>query len=147
MDKQDFDIFKLENLMCFPLYVCSKEVIRRHKQFLDPLDLTYTQYITLIVLHERGCTSVKDLGACLYLDSGTLTPVLKKLENKGYITRCRCSSDERCVQVCLTPLGEEIHRTASAVPQHMRACLNLSPEDAKQLRQLLCKLVDCLSNE
>lgn len=147
MKKQDSDLFKLENLMCFPLYVCSKEVIRRHKQFLDPLDLTYTQYITLMVLHEKGCLSVKDLGTCLYLDSGTLTPVLKKLESKGYITRCRCSADERCVTVCLTALGEEIHRTASTIPQHMHTCINLGPDSAQQLRDLLFKLLDCLNEQ
>lgn len=147
MAEHEFDMLKLENQMCFPLYACSKEVIRRYKPFLDPLDLTYTQYITLMVLWEKRCISVKDLGACLYLDSGTLTPVLKKLESKGYITRTRCPNDERCVLVKVTPTGESLKQTASTIPESMRACVRLSPDDARQLYGLLCKLLATMEED
>ena len=83
MDESTFDCLKLENQLCFPLYVCSKEIIKRYKPFLDKLDLTYTQYITMMVLWEKKEMNVSELGQCLYLDSGTLTPLLKKLESKG----------------------------------------------------------------
>ena len=89
MDESTFDCLKLENQLCFPLYVCSKEIIKRYKPFLDKLDLTYTQYITMMVLWEKKEMNVSELGQCLYLDSGTLTPLLKKLESKGYIIYMR----------------------------------------------------------
>ena len=85
--KDKYDALKLENQLCFPLYACSKEIVRRYKPYLDEIDLTYTQYIAMMVLWEHGRINVKDMGAFLYLDSGTLTPVLKKLEQKGYLTR------------------------------------------------------------
>ena len=94
--------------MCFPLYACSKEIVRKYKPFLDELDLTYTQYIAMMVLWERRQISVKDMGALLYLDSGTLTPVLKKLEQKGYLVRARDSEDERVLNVTITELGEKL---------------------------------------
>ena len=89
MESGKYDSLKLESQLCFPLYVCSKEIIRRYKPYLDELDLTYTQYITMMVLWDRKKVNVKDLGACLFLDSGTLTPVLKKLDSKGYLIRAR----------------------------------------------------------
>lgn len=90
-----YDCLKLENQLCFPLYACAKEVTRRYKPFLDEIDLTYTQYIAMMVLWERKSVNVKELGECLYLDSGTLTPLLKRLEQKGLITRKRSEADER----------------------------------------------------
>ena len=87
MPNNKYDCLKLENQLCFPLYVCSKEVIRKYKPYLDELDLTYTQYITMMVMWDKKELTVKELGSCLYLDSGTLTPVLKKLEEKNYIVR------------------------------------------------------------
>ena len=98
------DALKLENQLCFPLSACSKEVIKKYKPFLDKLDLTYTQYIAMMVLWEYGEITVKTLGKMLYLDSGTLTPLLKKLESKGYIIRTRNSSDERNLIIRITPL-------------------------------------------
>ena len=103
-----YDALKLENQLCFPLYACSKEIVRKYKPFLDELDLTYTQYIAMMVLWERRQISVKDMGALLYLDSGTLTPVLKKLEQKGYLVRARDSEDERVLNVTITELGEKL---------------------------------------
>ena len=140
----EFDPLKLENQLCFPLYVCSKEIIRRYKPFLDPLDLTYTQYITLIVLWEKRMVSVKELGECLYLDSGTLTPLLKKLEAKGLIERKRCPHDERCVNITLTKQGEDLREKAMAVPGLMSACVALDPAEAMQLHATLHKILGSL---
>lgn len=113
-----YDALKLENQLCFPLYACSKEIVRKYKPFLDELDLTYTQYIAMMVLWEHRQISVKDMGALLYLDSGTLTPVLKKLEQKGYLVRARDSEDERVLNVTITELGEKLKEDAVLVPKN-----------------------------
>ena len=118
-----YDALKLENQLCFPLYACSKEIVRKYKPFLDELDLTYTQYIAMMVLWEHRQISVKDMGALLYLDSGTLTPVLKKLEQKGYLVRARDSEDERVLNVTITELGEKLKEDAVLVPKKM-GCLS-----------------------
>lgn len=144
MEHCEFNSLKLENQLCFPLYACSKELIRRYKPFLDPLDLTYTQYITLMVLWEKKCMNVKCLGDCLYLDSGTMTPVLKKLESKGYITRCRSTEDERSVYVSLTDKGEVLKEEAKHIPGQLHACVKLSAEEAAQLHRLLYKALETL---
>ena len=109
---EDYKALKLENQLCFPLYACAKEVVRRYKPFLDALDLTYTQYITMLVLWEHKCLSAKLLGQHLYLDSGTLTPLLKKLEQKHYLTRHRDPEDERNLLICLTPQGQALREKA-----------------------------------
>lgn len=144
MDSQDFNTLKLENQLCFPLYACSKEIIRRYKPFLDPLDLTYTQYIALMVLWEKKSISVKALGDCLYLDSGTMTPVLKKLECKGYITRTRSTEDERSVVIELTEKGEALRSEAAGVPGQLVACVKLDADEAAQLHRLLYKVLNQL---
>ncbi len=132
-----YDCLKLENQLCFPLYACSKEIVRRYKPFLDELDLTYTQYIAMMVMWERKKTNVKELGECLFLDSGTLTPVLKKLEQKGYLTRNRSSEDERNLVVEITEEGEALKEQAVTIPQRMGKCVNLSQKDAAELYRLL----------
>jgi len=137
----EFDALKLENQLCFPLYAGSKEIIRRYKPFLDPLDLTYTQYLTLLVLWEKSNISVKALGDMLYLDSGTMTPVLKKLEAKGYITRTRSTMDERSVCIGLTPDGEALKEKAADLPQQLNSCIPLKPKEIAQLSGLLSKLL------
>lgn len=96
------EVLKLENQLCFPLYVAAKEVVNQYKPFLDAIDLTYTQYITMMVLWDKQKINVKDLGLCLHLDSGTLTPLLKKLESKGYVRRERSEQDERVVNINIT---------------------------------------------
>lgn len=141
MDTHEFDALKLENQLCFPLYACSKEIIRRYKPFLDPLDLTYTQYIALMVLWEKSNISIKELGEALYLDSGTLSPVLKKLENKGYIVRTRSTEDERSVFVTLTDKGLALRKEAISVPGKMASCVHLEPQEAVQLYGLLAKIL------
>jgi len=141
MEDHDYGTLRLENQLCFPLYACSKEVIRRYKPFLDPLELTYTQYIALMVLWEKEEITVKEMGERLYLDSGTLTPVLKKLENKGYTSRTRSSLDERSVVIALTEAGRELQEKALAVPRQMSACVLLEPQERQELYRLLNKML------
>lgn len=132
-----YDCLKLENQLCFPLYACSREVIRAYKPFLDQLNLTYTQYITMMCLWEKPQMTVKELGTKLFLDSGTLTPVLKKLEQKGFLKRERSTEDERSLIVTLTAAGENLKDEALTVPQNMRACMNLDMKDASELYRIL----------
>lgn len=136
-----YDCLKLENQLCFPLYACAKEVVRKYKPFLDEIDLTYTQYIAMMVMWEKKEINVKDLGSFLYLDSGTLTPVLKKLEEKGYVTRSRSKEDERVLMVGITAKGEELKEKAVDIPKKMGSCINLSVEEAGQLFNLLHKML------
>ena len=141
MSKENYDGLKLENQLCFPLYACSKEIIRAYKPFLDEVDLTYTQYITMMVLWEKNTVNVKTLGECLYLDSGTLTPVLKKLESKGYITRERSSEDERNLVVSITEEGMALRENALSIPDAMGSCVQLTAEEAAVLYKLLYKII------
>ena len=136
-----YDSLKLENQLCFPLYACSKEIVRRYKTYLDKLDLTYTQYIVMMVMWEEKELNVKELGDKLFLDSGTLTPVLKKLEAKGYVTRERAKIDERTLIVTLTDSGKELREMAVDIPVGMRGCLKLSDEEMIQLRTMLGKIL------
>ena len=141
MDKGEYDALKLENQICFPLYACSKEIIRQYTPFLQALDLTYTQYLVMMVLWEKREINVKELGAFLYLDSGTLTPVLKKLEAKGYLCRTRAKEDERNLRVTITEKGELLRKKAVEVPEKMAACVRLEPEEAMQLYRILYKIL------
>ena len=140
--EKNYDSLKLENQLCFPLYACSKEVVKRYKPFLDELDLTYTQYITMMVLWDKKTVNVKALGEDLFLDSGTLTPLLKKLEAKGYIERRRSKDDERNLLVSITEKGEALKDEAIEVPIKMFQCVHLEPDEAKELYRLLHKLLD-----
>ena len=137
-----YDCIKLENQLCFPLYACSKEIVRRYASFLDQLDLTYTQYIAMMVLWEKQQTSVSELGKCLYLDSGTLTPMLKKLEAKGLITRHRSETDERSVVVQVTEQGMALREKAVEIPPQMGSCLKLSPKEAETLYRLCYRILE-----
>ena len=136
-----YDCLKLENQLCFPLYACSKAMIRHYKPFLDKYDLTYTQYITMMVMWEKKKASVKDLGECLYLDSGTLTPVINKLEKKGYISKHRSTEDAREVLVEITDEGKKLKEKIVEVPSKMSGCVNLSEEDAKNLYRILYQIL------
>ena len=142
--QKEYKELRLENQLCFPLYVCAKEVTRRYKPFLDPLGLTYTQYITMMVLWEKKEVRVKDLGEVLYLDSGTLTPLLKRLEQKGLITRSRYQDDERALCVQITDLGETLQEKAKSVPEEMRACLPLSAKEMQVLKKLLDRTLSAI---
>lgn len=137
----NYDALKLENQLCFPLYACAKEVVKRYKPFLDEIDLTYTQYIAMMVLWEQKSVNVKTLGEFLYLDSGTLTPLLKKLEKQGLLHRMRSQEDERNLIVSLTPKGEALREQAATIPERMGQCMNLNPEDMKVLYRLLYQLL------
>ena len=143
---KNYDALKLENQLCFPLYACAKEITRHYRPFLDKIDLTYTQYIVMMVLWEEEKINVKKLGEKLYLDSGTLTPLLKSLEAKGYLTRSRSKTDERNLDVCITDLGLKLRDKALDIPQAMGACINLTPEEAEILYRTLYKLLGTINN-
>ena len=136
-----YDVLKLENQLCFPLYACARELIKLYKPFLDQIDLTYTQYITMLVLWERKAINVKALGEILYLDSGTLTPLLKKLEGKGLVSRCRSAEDERSLIITLTAAGEALKERAVTIPGEMAKCVSLEPGEAVELYRLLYKML------
>ena len=139
---EKYDALKLKNQLCFPLYAASREVVKKYHPFLSELDLTYTQYIAMMVFWEEKRISVKDLGKRLYLDSGTLTPLLKSLEKKGYITRNRSTEDERVLIAEITDRGEALRERVSDVPAKVAGCVRLRPEEAAQLHRLLYKLLD-----
>ena len=143
MDKK-YEPLRLCNQICFPLYAASKEIVRRYTPILEEIDLTYTQYITMMVMWEHESISVKEMGKLLYLDSGTLTPVLKKLEQKGLIIRKRDSADERVLIVTITDEGMALREKALAVPEKVACTICLSPEEAAFLYKTLHKLLgDC----
>ena len=139
---QEYEYLKLSNQLCFPLYACANEVIKLYKPVLDPLDLTYTQYITMLALWENDTMSVKKLGELLHLDSGTLTPVLKKLEGKGYIKKERSALDERSVNVTVTEQGVLLKQKAAEVPLKVGSCIALTKEEATALYTLTHKLLN-----
>ena len=136
-----YDALKIENQICFPLYACSREIIKQYKPFLDEIDLTYTQYIAMMVLWEHKTMNVKALGQILYLDSGTLTPLLKKLESKGLVTRQRSAADERNLVVTITDAGEALKGKAVTVPAEIAKCSKLEPEEAAMLYKILYKML------
>lgn len=139
MDKHDK--LKLENQICFPLYACSKEIVKRYTPLLDEINLTYTQYITMMVLWEYKEVNVKELGKHLFLDSGTLTPVLKKLEQKGYVSRKRDTKDERVLNVAVTEKGMELRESAADIPVKVSEGVQMTMEECLQLHGLLRKLL------
>lgn len=130
--------------MCehIPLYVVSKEIVRKYKPFLDEIDLTYTQYITMMVLWEENEILVKNLGEKLFLDSGTLTPVLNGLEKKGYATRKRSEMDKRDVYVVITEKGLYLRDKAAEIPLKMGACVPIDPEKVMVLYQILHEMME-----
>ena len=142
-----YDMLKLENQLCFPLYAASKEIVRHYKPFLDELDMTYTQYITMMVMWEHKELTVKELGQYLYLDSGTLTPLLKTMERKGWVERNRSKEDERVLNVTITEMGDKLKEKAVHVPEQMAGCVKLEPEEAMQLYKTLHKILDNLQKQ
>lgn len=136
---------RLDQQVCFPLYAAAHLVTRLYRPLLEPLGLTYPQYLALLVLWEQSPASVGELGQRLLLDSGTLTPLLKRLEAAGLVTRSRCSQDERRVLVDLTPAGRRLRQRASGIPAAMCAHLGVEPRDLLQLRDALQRLVGELS--
>lgn len=137
----EYEALKLGNQLCFPLWAASRRVVGLYRPALDPLGLTYTQYIVLLALWERDGVSIKELGDRLYLDSGTLTPVLKKLEAQGRVTRQRSTDDERLVIVSLTAEGRALQDVAASVPSRIASCVTLPLEDAAALHRILHALL------
>ncbi len=141
MEKK-YESLKLSHQLCFPLYACSREMIKLYKPWLDELGLTYTQYITMMVLWEHKAMTVKALGQELYLDSGTLTPLLKKLEEKGLVTRRRSDLDERNLIVTITESGERMKDAALRIPAEMTKCVNLPEDDIIDLYRMLYQMLE-----
>lgn len=141
MTRQENSTLKLENRICFLLYAASRDVIKSYKPYLDDMGLTYTQYITMIVMWEEKSITVKELGKRLFLDSGTLTPLLKKMEAKGLLTRKRSFEDERNLIVTVTEEGERLKEMADGVPEKILAGSEISLEEAVTLRALLLKIL------
>lgn len=136
-----YDALKLDNQLCFPLYALSKEIVRKYTPFLSEIDLTYTQYIAMMVLWEEKEVSVKDLGKRLFLDSGTLTPLLKTLEKKGLVTRARSKEDERFLVVSITDAGMKLREKAIEVPAKVGGCICIDESEAVQLFTIVRKLL------
>ncbi len=130
---------RLENQLCFPLYACAKEVVRRYRKPLDELGLTYTQYVVMMVLWEHGNMTEGELGRKVFLDSGTLAPLLKRLEQQGYVSRERLGSNERKLYLSLTEKGEELKEKALSVPPTMAGCIDLPEKELTELKRLLDK--------
>lgn len=137
----EYNCLKLENQLCFPLYACSKEIIKRYKPYLNEIDLTYTQYIVMMVLWEKEEINIKTLGERLYLDSGTLTPLLKKLETKGYIKRDRLETDERNLNLVITEKGKKLKEKAKGITEKIAPCINLTEQEVLKLYDMLYKIL------
>lgn len=144
--ESDYDALKLENQLCFPLYACSRSIVNLYTPFLKPLGLTYTQYIVFLVLWEQDGITVGELGAKLHLDNGTITPLLKKMQDKGYVTRERSKSDERVVIVSLTDEGRALREEAVKIPVSIGQCVPLEPDEAATLYELLYKVLGKFSS-
>lgn len=136
-----YEALRLQYQLCFPLYAASREVVKKYTPYLDAIDLTYTQYVTMMVLWENEEISVKAMGEKLFLDSGTLTPVLKALEKKGLVSRSRSKDDERVVTVSATDAGMLLREKAVEIPFAVSRCINLEPEEAAELYRILYKIL------
>ena len=147
--KKNFDPLLLENQLCFPLYACARKIVAAYNPFLKEIGLTYAQYITMMVLWEDNEIAMRDLGKRLYLDSGTLTPVLKKLEAMGYLKRYRNPEDERILMVSITDNGKALRKNAEKVPYQMGCLVNqegelFSSEEVSKLKEQLYQIIHTL---
>ena len=140
--ENNYDCLKLENQLCFPLYAASREILRKYTPFLKELNITYTQYIVLMVLWDVKETTVGDIGKKLFLDTGTLSPLLKSMESRNLLCRTRDKNDERIVKIAITPEGEALKDKAIQIPQQIGKCISLPPEDAKELYRILYSLLN-----
>ncbi len=138
---------RLCNQVCFPLYACSKELVRQYGPFLKDLDLTYTQYLVMMVLWERRTVSSRELAECLHLDYGTLTPVLKRLEQAGDLVRSRSEEDERLLTLTLTERGEALREKAVSIPPAVAACMGLTREEFEALYVLTYKALEHMETQ
>ena len=135
------ETMKLDRQLCFPLYAAARNVTGLYTPWLKPLGLTYTQYIVLLVLWEKDGVSVTEIGEKLMLDNGTLSPLLKKMEQAGYVERRRCREDDRVVEITLTEAGRALQEKAKDIPDNVAGCIDLPPEKAQALYELLYELL------
>ena len=142
-----YEALKLKNQLCFPIYLCAKEIQRRYAPILDKLNLTYTQYVVMMYFWEHGSSNVKAIGNALLIDPSTLTPLLKKLEAKGYITRTRSKEDERNLMIELTESGETLKDKALDIPAQMGSCLALTEEESKTMCRIMYKILQNIEKE
>lgn len=142
---EEYPQLRLDAQLCFPLYASARKVVNAYNPLLKPLGLTYTQYIVFLAMWEHGRETVGELCRRLYLDCGTITPLLKKMEESGWLTRCRCKEDERVVYVALTEQGWAMREQVKEIPQQMGGCVSMSREDAETLYVLLHRLLDSMN--
>ena len=142
-----YDCIRLENQFCFPLYACAKEVVRQYRKPLEKLGLTYTQYVVMMVLWEFGGMTEGELGKRVYLESGTLAPLLKRLEKRGLIERIKPESNERKLFLKITPDGEALKQKALAIPCAIKDCIRMPTEELLLLRELLYKTLHSMETE
>lgn len=142
-----YEALKLQNQVCFPLYACSKELIRQYGPYLKECGLTYTQYIVMMVLWEKETVSSRDLAECLHLDYGTLTPVLRRLSQAGYLLRERSGEDERLLTLTLTETGKALRDRAVSIPPAIAACMGLTREEFQALYALTYKALDYMERK
>jgi len=136
------ECLKLDNQLCFPLYVIAKEMTGLYRPFLDELDITYPQYLVMMILWEHDGLPVNSIGEKLYLDSGTLTPLLKRLEAKGFISRKRKKEDERVVEVFITESGKDLQQKACKIPGKLLRKIDAAPEDWIALKESVQKILN-----
>ena len=142
-----YDALKLGNQVCFPLYACSKELVRQYGPYLKELNLTYTQYIVMMVMWEKETVSSRELAECLHLDYGTLTPVLKRLDQAGYIRRERSAEDERLLTLTVTKEGKKLREKAVSIPPCIAECMGLSAEEFRTLYVLTYKALNNMESK
>ena len=142
MEYDYHEAMKLSNQLCFPLYAAARNVTGLYTPCLRPLGLTYTQYIVFLVLWEKDALTVGEIGERLMLDNGTLSPLLKKMEQAGYVERRRSQEDERVVVITLTEAGRALQEKAKDIPAQVAGCIDLSPENAQTLYALLYELLE-----
>lgn len=146
-DNREYEALKLCNQVCFPLYACSKELVRSYGPYLKDLGLTYTQYIVMMVMWEREEVSSRELAECLHLDYGTLTPVLKRLDQAGYLTRARSAEDERLLTITLTDKGRELKKKAVSIPPSIAKRMGLTQKEFETLYILTYKALNNMENK
>ncbi len=140
---QEYEQLKLENQLCFPLYACARKIVNAYTPHLKPLGLTYTQYIVFMVLWDKEKVTVGELGKILSLDAGTLTPLLKKLEKEGFITRERSKEDERVTEIVITKKGNDLKKKCKDIPGKVASVLSpLKKNEVESLYKILYKIIE-----
>ncbi|MGV4413317.1 MarR family winged helix-turn-helix transcriptional regulator [Chryseobacterium sp. T1] len=140
--KEEQDSLNIKNQVCFPIYALSKKVVNHYRAILDPLDITYPQYLVLLILWDKGEQTVGQLGESLFLDSGTLTPLLKRMEQKNILTRERSAQDERVVKLKLTQYGIDMKDQAKEIPQKLMQSMGFSLEELSELKSVITNFLN-----